>query len=108
MDRSRRALRWIPLLTAALVFSCSRSASPRERSGRETPPLRARYLITVADDFLVDVYRNGRAVPDAKRTLLDERFGATVERLDVEVRKGDWLVFNVVNNRMRWGGASYF
>ena len=35
-------------------------------------------------------------------------FGATVERIRVDVRPGDWLVFNVVNNRMRWGGSSYF
>ena len=33
---------------------------------------------------------------------------ATVEAIDVEVRRGDWLVFNVVNNRLRWGGARYF
>ena len=44
----------------------------------------------------------------SKRRLLEERYGATVERIDVEVHKGDWLVFNVVNNRMRWGGAYYF
>ena len=71
-------------------------------------PVRARYLVTVADDFVVDVYHNGVKVPDAKRQLLEERFGATAERVEVEVRKGDWLVFHVVNNRLRWGGASYF
>ncbi|HEX8202017.1 MAG TPA: hypothetical protein VF590_16195, partial [Isosphaeraceae bacterium] len=47
-------------------------------------------------------------VPDTKRTLLNEVFGATVERIDVEVHQGDWLVFHVVNNRLRWGGARYF
>ncbi len=65
-------------------------------------------VFTVADDFVIDVYHNGLRVPDAKRTLLEERFGATAERIDVVVRRGDWLVFNVVNNRMRWGGCSYF
>jgi hypothetical protein len=46
-------------------------------------------------------------VPDSKRTLLVERFGTTAEWIDVDVKRGDWLVFNVVNNRMRWGGCSY-
>ena len=70
--------------------------------------LMADRLFTVADDFIVDVYHNGEKVPDSKRTLLVEQFGATAERIDIEVKKGDWLVFNVVNNRLRWGGCSYF
>lgn len=70
--------------------------------------LRAKYLIAAADDFIVDVYLNGKAVPDSKRSLLNEVHGATVERIDIEVHKGDWLVFNVVNDRLRWGGAYYF
>ncbi len=70
--------------------------------------LRANYLITVTDDFIVNVYHNGRRIPDSKRRMLLERFGATVERIDVPVHEGDWLVFNVVNNRLRWGGAYYF
>lgn len=71
-------------------------------------PVLARTLIAVADDFIVDVYHNGVKVPDDRRELVVEVFGATVERIKVDVRKGDWLVFNVVNNRLRWGGASYF
>ena len=47
-----------------------------------------RPLFTVADDFVVDVYHNGVKVPDAKRTLLHEVFGATAERIDIEVRRG--------------------
>lgn len=76
----------------------------------ETPKGRilANRLFTVADDFIVDVYHNGVKVPDERRTLLQEIHGATVESIDVEVREGDWLVFNVVNNRLRWGGVSYF
>ena len=77
-------------------------------AGSEDRTLQAKYLVTVTDDFIVDVYHNGRYVPDSKRALVLERFGATAERIDVEVRDGDWLVFNVVNNRLRWGGASYF
>jgi len=68
----------------------------------------ADHLFTVADDFVVDIYHNGVKVPDAKRTLLVERYGATAERVDIEVRAGDSVVFNVVNNRLRWGGCSYF
>ena len=71
-------------------------------------PLRAKYLVTVADDFIINIYHNGKQVPDAQRNLVDEIYGATVEHIKIEVKKGDWLVFNVVNNRMRWGGASYF
>ena len=77
-------------------------------AGEQRGELIADHLFTVADDFIIDVYHNGEKVPDTKRTLLLERFGATAERIDIEVRQGDWLVFNVVNNRMRWGGCSYF
>ena len=80
-------------------------------TGRSEPPpglVIADRLFTVADDFIVDVYHNGVKVPDEKRTLMHEVFGATAERIDIEVREGDWVVFNVVNNRLRWGGASYF
>lgn len=75
---------------------------------RKEDPVRANYLVTVADDFVVDIYHNGIKVPDDKRQLLEERFGATAERINVEVRRGDWLVFHVVNNRLRWGGVKYF
>lgn len=70
--------------------------------------IRASYLITTTDDFVVDMYLNGKPIPDSSRVLLEERYGATVERINVEVRQGDWLVFNVVNNRLRWGGTRYF
>lgn len=70
--------------------------------------MQARHLITVANDYIVEVYKNGKRLPDAKRELLEERFGATAERITVDVRKGDWLVFQVVHNRIRWGGSKYF
>lgn len=75
--------------------------------GRQMPE-RATYLITVADDFVVEVHHNGVRVPDQQRELLAEIFGATVERVTLRVRKGDWLVFHVVNNRLRWGGCKFF
>lgn len=90
-------------IVAALLM-----AQPTPDGAPSSSAVRAKYLIVTADDFVVDIYHNGRAVPDAKRTLLREVFGATVERIDIEVKTGDWLVFNVVNNRLRWGGASYF
>jgi hypothetical protein len=68
----------------------------------------ANYVITSADDFLVDIYHNGRVVPDCRRHMLSERFGATSERIDLQVNRGDWLVFHVVSDRMRWGGVRYF
>jgi hypothetical protein len=75
---------------------------------KERKPVLAKHLITVTDDFVVEAYKNGKRIEDGKRVLLNEIFGATVERMDVEVRPGDWLVFHVVNNRQRWGGSKYF
>jgi hypothetical protein len=70
--------------------------------------VRAHQVVTVTDDFVVDVYHNGVRVPDTKRKLLLDRFGATVEGMSVEVQRGDWLVFHAVNNRLRWDGAYFF
>jgi hypothetical protein len=68
----------------------------------------ANYLVTVTDDFIVEAYKNGVRIRDEQRKLLQEIHGATAERITVDVRAGDWLVFHVVNNRMRWGGMKYF
>lgn len=68
----------------------------------------ASYLVTVADDFIVEAYKNGTRIRDDQRKLLDEIHGATAERITVDVKAGDWLVFHVVNNRQRWDGAKYF
>ena len=96
-------------LIALLAFSLQPTAvAQNEAQAASARTLRASYLITAADDFVVDIYLNGKPVPDAKRVLLEERYGATVERVNIDVRRGDWLVFNVVNNRMRWGGTRYF
>ncbi|HVJ82104.1 MAG TPA: hypothetical protein VNC50_13630 [Planctomycetia bacterium] len=91
-------------LAAAGTFGALASADERG-AGRQ---VRAKYLYATADDFMVDVWHNGAKIPDSRRTLLHEIFGATVERIDLDVAAGDWLVFNVVNNRLRWGGAHYF
>jgi hypothetical protein len=97
-------MRRIAIIGAVLFLALPAHGDPRPPRGRVI----ADRIFTVADDFIVDVYHNGVKVPDDKRTLVNEVFGATAERIDVEVREGDWLVFNVVNNRLRWGGCSYF
>ena len=79
------------------------------RSSAAAPvPAMANAIYAVIDDFMVDVYHNGEKVPDAQRQVVNEVFGATSEKVNVTVREGDWLVFNVVNNRLRWNGAYYF
>jgi hypothetical protein len=93
------------LLAVAPGFS---GDSPAQPGPSKTAPILASTLITVADDFIVDVYHNGVKLPDDRRELVADVYGATVERIKVDVRLGDWLVFNVVNNRMRWSGSSYF
>ncbi len=85
---------------------------PKEekKAGKEPRPtgLLATHLITVADDFVVEAYKNGVRIQDGQRKLLNEIHGATAERMNVDVRPGDWLVFHVVNNHLRWGGSKYF
>src|SRR4051812_19071412 len=103
-------MRRIPTIGLAALLAITPSFAgdaPSPLSERAGPVL-ARTLIAVADDFIVDVYHNGVKVPDDRREMVEEVHGATVERIKLDVRKGDWLVFNVVNNRLRWGGASYF
>lgn len=84
----------------------------RSRPGHATASPASQALATAvyiaADDFVVDVHHNGRRVPDEQRKVIAEVFGAMGERIDATVREGDWLVFNVVNNRLRWNGAYYF
>jgi hypothetical protein len=70
--------------------------------------IKANFLYTVSDDFIVNVYHNGIPVPLQKRTLLSEIFGATGEKVNLQIREGDWVVFNVANNIKRWNGSYYF
>ncbi|HEX4647155.1 MAG TPA: J domain-containing protein [Verrucomicrobiae bacterium] len=71
-------------------------------------PVIANHVYTAADDFIVDIFHNGRRISDNERTMVAEMNGATAEKADIIVREGDWLVFNVVNNRLRWNAAYYF
>ena len=65
-------------------------------------------ITVVAKDFVIEVYHNGVRVPDEKRKLLLDRFGATAERIDGTLKPGDWIVFHVANNRLRHKGTKYF
>jgi hypothetical protein len=93
-------------LTASLCIFANGCATASPTNS--TKNIRAQYVVTVTDDFIVDVYQNGVRVPDEKRELVAEVFGATAERIHIQVQKGDWLVFNVVSDRMRWGGVRTF
>jgi hypothetical protein len=96
------------LLAALLCCLATGCAATRHAHDEAGSQVRANQVVTVADDFIVDVYLNGVRVPDERRELRQEIFGATVERINVEVHTGDWLVFHVVNDRLRWGGCEYF
>jgi len=98
------------IFPAIMLASCCVLAGDHATIQAQPAPsgVRAHQVITVTDDFVVELYHNGARVLDAKRKLLLERFGATVESTAVQVQRGDWLVFHVVNNRLRWGGAYYF
>ena len=68
----------------------------------------ADFICTVADDFVIDIYVNGELVPAEKRKLTGETYGAQAEQIDVPIHRGDWVVFAVANNRLRWGGSYFF
>jgi hypothetical protein len=97
-----------PAVASAAASSPAAAAETPSTSPSKPPPVVARFLYLVADDFVVEIYVNGKRVDDEDRHLLGERYGATKERVDVELHPGDWIVFNVVNDRLRWNGAKYF
>ena len=87
--------------------------SPATRPAAAAPagglaPVVAAGIQIVADDFVADIHHNGKLVPAESRKLQAEIFGAQAERVALSLRPGDWVVFNVVNNRLRWKGAYYF
>src|SRR5262245_16467243 len=86
---------------AASAAACS------DPPGVSASKLRAKWFHVVADDFVVNIWRNGGVVAESKRTLTEEIYGATVERIALDLVAGDWLVFHVVNNRLRWGGCRF-
>jgi len=103
--------RWRPAVGPDGAVYVTQNAQVVRISGEARPlppaPL-ASEMVIVADDFVVDVWVNGKQLPQAARTMLAETHGAITERISVDLDPGDWVVFHVVANRLRWGGASYF
>lgn len=81
---------------------------PADRLFHKADDLLANYVTVVAKDFVIDAYINGDLIPTSQRRMILDRFGSTVERISVKIRKGDWIVFNVTHNRLRHGGTKYF
>jgi len=96
-------MRTFPILLLFLA-----TAGPSLASEPPAQEAIAKSVTIVAKDFVIEAYHNGVRVPDAQREMLEERFGSMVERVHITVRTGDWLVFHVVNNRIRHGGTKFF
>jgi outer membrane protein assembly factor BamB len=71
-------------------------------------PLVATDLTIVAADFVVDLWVSGRKVPVDHRHALGSKSGPGSERVALDVRKGDWLAFQVAASPLRRGGSGYF
>lgn len=84
------------------------STIPPAKLSHKPPRLLANWIIVTAKDFVINAYKNGERIPKEKRRLLLDRFGASVERIDIKVHRGDWLAFQVANNQIRHGGAKFF
>ena len=48
-------------------------------------------MVVVADDFVVDVWVNGKRLPQSARTMLAETHGAMTERISVDLDPGVFL-----------------
>jgi hypothetical protein len=68
----------------------------------------ANRIVTACDYFVVDVWQNGKLVPMERRQLVGEAFGAQLEQINMSVKAGDWVVFQVASNGLRWDGAQSF
>jgi hypothetical protein len=98
-----------PILPVMLPGPSNKADANQRNQAPITPGyILADYVYTVADDFVVDVFQNGKRVPDDHRKLINDTYGAAAEKIEVTVHQGDWLVFNVVKNRFRWDGQSCF
>ncbi|MHC4956457.1 MAG: outer membrane protein assembly factor BamB family protein [Planctomycetota bacterium] len=103
--------RWRPTIGPDGSVYVNHKSSVLKITGGERPapqPLVASDMVAVADDFVVDVWVNGKKLALGRREMLLEVHGATTERIRADLHPGDWIVFHVVANRLRWGGASYF
>lgn len=95
-------VRWRPPGSREVV------AIPADRLFHKADNLLANYLTIAAKDFVIAAWVNGDPVPTRQRRLILDRFGSTVEKMSVNIRKGDWIVFNVAHNPIRHGGTRYF
>ncbi|QOV92187.1 hypothetical protein [Humisphaera borealis] len=86
----------------------TRPANPGPKPAADKKAETATSIMIVADDFVADIFHNGKLVPADRRSLRAEIFGAQVEKVTLTLKPGDWVVFNVVNNRLRWKGSYYF
>ncbi len=64
----------------------------------------AKYVEFAAESFVTEIWLNGLRVPDAARKRVATRDGVAYDRLELEIREGDWLVFQVANDRARGEG----
>jgi hypothetical protein len=65
-------------------------------------------LYWAACDFVINVWHNGDPVNWKNRKLEAEVFGRTAERLPIDLREGDWVVFQLANNIVRGKGGRLF
>lgn len=92
---------------ARLPFPHTGAGETQPAAVRGAPAL-ANSIYIVADDFVTKIYHNGKPVPNSDRKLAAEIYGAQIERVTLQLKPGDWIVFNVANNHLRWNGAYYF
>jgi outer membrane protein assembly factor BamB len=106
----RAPWRWRPMLGPDGSIYVNDRDGVQKVTGKKLLPARhpvATKMTVVADDFVVNVWKNGEKVPDRNRVLLLEIHGASTECVHTDLRPGDWVVFHVVANRLRWGGSAY-
>ena len=89
--------------TGPITVSQPPLADPQSRqiqSEELTHEVRANYIVSCADDFVVEVYQNGKAIPDGKRVLLNDRFGATTERINTVIHKviGSYFMSSIIRS----------
>lgn len=111
-----RLVRWFgPWALVAIVGCAAQQHPPKQpRVAQASHPHSDRGKIVgdsvywVACDFVANVWHNGKRVPPNQRVMEEEIHGRTIERDRVEIREGDWLVFQLVNNPLRENGVKLF
>ena len=99
---NRSAVKLILFIACLCVWGVLRPATAM------ADELVASNVVVAADDFVINVYHNGQIVPDTHFKLENEIYGATVMRIRMDIHPGDWIVFEVANDRFRWDGNCAF